>query len=154
MEFNRLDLPPSDQVNGTDNLNQDAITALTIYGTIDFDLPDDLAGLDRQLALLEHFDDQTCFVARDDRGEICAVANVDESRPDGTLWVHGLAVDCDMRNEGIGHEFAEYLTDLAIKQGRRRIGSRAVLSSVRFHLNEGFVQADNNLKIPLMYKYL
>lgn len=136
------------------DLNADASTALSIYGAIDFGLGERSIGIDRQLALLEHFDDQTCFVARDDSGEICAVASVDESRPDDTLWVHGLAVDSDVRNEGIGHEFAEYLTDLARRQKRGCIGSRAVLSSVRFHLNEGFIQADNDPKIPLMYKYL
>lgn len=154
MNFERLDMPFSNEVYSEDDLPEDVQAALEIYDGVDFEIEEDIIGFERQIVLLEHFDTQTCYVARYDDGEICAVASIDESRTDGVMWVQGIAVQPDLRGEGVGHEFAEFVVDLAKKQGKDRIGSRAVLSALNFHRQEGFVQADDDPHRPLMYKYL
>lgn len=137
------------------DFHEDEIAALDIYDEIpDKDIPRHLSGIIRYLRLLEEFDDHSCFVGRDEDGEVCAVANIDELQNDGTLWIKGIAVHPEYRGQGIGHEFIEYLSELARQQGKQRLGSRAVLSSVDFHRQEGFTQEDNHPSLPLMHKYI
>lgn len=157
--FERMSMPLSYNLADADDFHPDEVTALEIYdGIKHHDIPDDIPhdwdGLYRQMMLLEKFDDQTCFIGRDDEGNICAVASVDELRRDGTLWVNGIAVDPEYRLQGVGHEFVQYLEELAKKRKMNRLGGRAVAGFLGFHLSEGFYVADNDPEIPLVYKDL
>lgn len=157
--FERMSMPLSYIVGSANDFHPDEIAALDIYNGIRHDdFPDDINDIEeplfRHLLLLEKFDDQSCFIGRDENGEICAVASVDDTRTDGTLWVNGIAVHPDSRGQGTGHDFCGFLADIAKAQGKSRLGGRALASSLGFHLSEGFYVADDNPDLMLVYKDL
>jgi|GEM_PF-3666223 len=158
MDIFRYDMPHSDEVDSTRHLPELAQLALEIYGIIDFDLDPELSDEERTLRLLEHFDDQECYLMTDEDGEIVAVANIEEQYHDEpTLWTQGLAVAPKYQGAGIGSEFAEYLENVAKQRGLRRLGSRATKTSVNFHMQIGFAPYDDPDPITgkiLMYKYI
>lgn len=154
MDFERLEMPLRDDVSSIDELNEDEIAALAIYLEIGHYFPDSYTRDDKILDILEHFDEQECFVARDEMGEICGVAGVDDNYSDDEFRVHGIAVHPDFRRQGVGQGLMEFLTGLARGQSKQHMGLIAMKSSLMFHESQGFTQVDGGHGLPLMRKSL
>lgn len=158
MDVFHYEMPDSREVDSVRCLPELARRVLEIYGIIDFDLDPELSNEEKMLRLLEHFDDQECYLMTDEEGEVVAVANIEEQYNDEpTLWTQGLAVAVEHQGTGIGSEFAEYLESMARQRGLKRLGSRATRTSVNFHIQIGFAPYDDPDPITgkiLMYKHI
>lgn len=107
--------------------------------------------------LLEKFEQQSTFIARDqdEDNEIVAVANVRFEQDQA--FIEGIAVHPDWRHEGVGRELMTFIEE----QGRQRqLGSvalRSVTSALVIYERLGYEYVnpdDADARLPLMRKYL
>lgn len=160
VQFEQFPMPHSDTVYDEDDLPDDVLQVLEIIGQIPNTDPGDIyeeeSSDSQTIKLLEKFDDQTCIVARDEDGDICAAANMRFDHAAEQLWVEQLAVDPDYAGQGISKQFVEHLADLARRAKMRRIGSRSVTSAIQAHHSWGFVEreGDEDEPEPVMYRDL
>lgn len=154
MEIERLEMPLRDEVSSIDELNEDELAALRIYLEIGHYFPDDFTRDDMIIDILEHFDTQECYVARDDMGEICGVAGIDSNYSDEEFRIHGIAVHPDYRRMHVGRDLMNFLGSLARERGKKHMGLIAMKSSVTFHESQGFTQIDGGHGLPVMRKTL
>ena len=159
VQFEQFTMPHSDTVTDEDDLSDDAAQVLEIIGQIQSTSENQnssASALSRTIRLLEKFDDQTCIVARDEDGDICAAANMRFDHASEQLWVEHLAVDPEYAGQGISKQFVEYLVGLARQSQLRRIGSRSVTSAIQAHYSWGFTEreGDEEAEEPVMYRDL
>lgn len=151
--FEKFDMTPSNDVIDIDDLTEDALAVVDLIRQIRM-TPD--SSEPSVLDTLADFDGQTCLVARDDEGEICAAANIRLEPEHNQMWVQQLAVDPDYRGQGLGTEFVDHIVNLARVTQLSKIKSRAAYTAIAAHYSWGFREDEDQRpsNTPIMYRYL
>lgn len=146
-------MPPAECVSGTKDINTDALDAIKILDQIGQLYSDRLTIADVQYYLREFEDERySCFVARDDSGDICAAAGYIQYNDHA--YINGFAVDRKYRRLGVGSSFMDYLGRVTHDRGLGFIALQSVSSAVGFYHKMGFKEhgEQDHPAMPIMRK--
>ena len=160
MTYETFELPPAevvDEYTDSSDVDIDTATVVDIYHQIG--PTDHSMTTDELYRILDTIDmlrepDRTCYVARDEQGDICAMSAYDIQSSGG--WISAIAVDAESRNAGVGTEFINFLSDVTRQRQLGCLGLRSVPTAIPFYRKLGFSEDvdDPYPDAPLMRKYL
>lgn len=121
----------------------EAERVLAIYAQVRPDVdPDDI---DQRDILIEDFEDQEVFVARDDDGEVVGVTNYYYPTGKDYAYLSGIAVDKHYRGLGkVGLEMMQYLVDEARQADKLAIEGETLPTARSFYTRMGAVAVDGD----------